>query len=870
MVGLDWKWLFIYPQQHIATVGEMAFPSDRPVHLTLTSDTVMQSFFIPSLGSQIYAMAGMVTQLNLAADRPGRLRGENTQFNGMGFHQQKFDVEAMSEADFSAWTARVAARGQAAEPGQLRRAVAEEHGEEGARRARHGRAAGVAPLLHQRRARLLPRHRRQVSATQRLGIERGGAAPGGRRLVMNGIDWWHLIFGNLSYDALPFYSVIATVAAGVVVVGAVGSVALITWLGKWRYLWSEWFTSVDHKRIGIMYVIISLIMLSRAVVEASMMRLQQAMAYDSPGYLPPDHFSQLFSTHGTIMIFFMAMPFLTGLINYVMPLQIGARDVSFPVLNSVSLWLTAGGAGIMMVSLCLGKFSTGGWSGYPPYTEMAFNSGVGPDYWIWAVTLSSIGTTLTGINFAVTIYKKRCPGMKLTRMPLFCWTALCTSILMIFAMPPLTVATLMLALDRYLGMHFFTNDLGGNMMNYANLFWLFGHPEVYILILPSFGVYSEIFSNFSSKKLYGYRSLIGATICIAVLSFTVWVHHFFTMGQTAQLNAAFGTATMLIGIPTGVKIYDWILTMYRGRVRFSVPMLYALSFLVLFTIGGLSGVLLANPAIDYQVHNTLFLVAHFHNMLIPGLLFGMIAGYHYWFPKAFGFRLDEKWGRIAFVLWLVGFLLAFMPLYALGMLGMPRRTVEYFQAAYLPYTIVAMVGAVLILGGLASLFVQLYVSIRRRHENAVFAGDPWNGRSLEWASSAPPPEYNFAVLPTVHDRDAFHAMKERGDAYVLRTHYDYIEMPRNSAAGFVIGVCGAAVAFGLVWHIWWMCCAGFLAIWGTVIARGFVRHTTRLISGIDVRRTEMRWHKAVEEAHPATRDEETTPANQGLAEAAAA
>lgn len=687
---------------------------------------------------------------------------------------------------------------------------------------------------------------------------------------MSGVGWWYLCFGRLSYDALPFYSGIATGAASLVVTGAIGVAILITWSGKWRYLWEEWLTSVDHKRIGIMYIVIALVMMSRALIEAAMMRLQQAVALDASGYLPPDHFAQLFTTHGTIMIFFMAMPFLTGLINFVVPLQIGARDVSFPVMNSISLALTAGGAALMMVSLVIGKFSTGGWSGYPPYTEATFNPGVGPDYWIWAVTLGTIASTMTGINFAVTIYKRRAAGMTLFRMPLFCWTALCTSILMIFAMPPLTVTTGLLAADRYLGMHFFTNDLGGNMMNFANLFWLFGHPEVYILILPAFGVYSQVISNFSAKTLYGYRSLVYATMVIAVLSFTVWLHHFFTMGQSSNINAAFGIATMLIGIPTGVKIYDWILTMFRGRIRFSVPMLYALAFLLLFPVGGLTGILLANPAIDYQVHNTLFLVAHFHNMLIPGLLFGMLAGYHYWFPKAFGFRLDERWGRIAFVLWVAGFVLAFMPLYALGLLGMPRRTVAFFDPAYLPYTIVAVFGAALILAALASLFVQLWVSIRRREDTRVFAGDPWNGRTLEWGTSAPPPEYNFAIPPVVGERDPFFAAKCRGDAYVPPEAYDDIEMPRNSATGAMIGVAGAAAGFGLVWHVWWLAMAGLVAVWATIIARSFMRDTIRIIPAGEVRQTEERWLRAVNQAAGVTRDEETTEANRGLAEVRAA
>ncbi len=687
---------------------------------------------------------------------------------------------------------------------------------------------------------------------------------------MQNLDWWYVLFGKLSYDALPFYSAIATFAAGLVVFGALTVVALLTYFHKWKYFWSEWIISLDHKRIGIMYVALSFVMMSRAVIEAAMMRAQQALAYNAPGYLPPDHFSQLFTTHGTVMIFFMGMPFLTGLINYVMPLQIGSRDVAFPMLNSVSLGATAAGAGLMMVSLCLGKFSTGGWSGYPPFTELAFSPGVGPDYWIWAVTLSSIGSTLTGINFAVTIYKKRAPGMHLFRMPLFTWTTLCTSILMIFAMPALTVATALLACDRYLGMHFFTNADGGNMMNYANLFWLFGHPEVYILILPSFGVFSETISTFSSKKLYGYISLVCAAMSIAVLSFTVWLHHFFTMGQSMNVNAAFGVATMLIGIPTGVKIYDWILTMFRGRIRFTVPMLYSMAFIVLFAVGGLTGILVANPGVDYQVHNTVFLVAHFHNMLIPGLLYGMLAGYNFWFPKAFGFRLNQRWGVISFACWVSGFLLAFMPLYALGAMGLPRRSDEYFEAAYLPWTIAALFGAALVLAAMASLVVQLLVSIKHRERNSMPIGDPWNGRSLEWATPSPPPEYNFGVIPTVGERDTFMARKLNGTAYNFPSRYEDIVMPRNSMVGAVIAVAGAGGGFGLVWHIWWMAAGGLLLAMAAVIARSFVRNTERVIPAEQVRRETEAWLKAARSEPPATREEEMTPANHGLAEAAAA
>ncbi len=683
--------------------------------------------------------------------------------------------------------------------------------------------------------------------------------------------------GRLDWDALPFWQMlrdptrsdivnglIASAAAALVLIGAIAVVWQLTRRRLWRPLWSDWLTSVDHKKIGIMYVALAFVMMARALVEASLIRGQQAVGYGG-GFLSPEHFGQLFTTHGTIMIFFVAMPFLTGVMNYVMPLQIGARDVSFPVMNSVSLGLTAAGAALVMVALLLMPFSTGGWSGYPPFTEREFSPGAGPDYWIWSVTLSSLGSTMTGINFAVTIYKERAPGLRLFRMPLFCWTSLCTSILMIFAMPPLTVATLMLALDRYLGFHFFTNDLGGNMMNYANLFWLFGHPEVYILILPAFGVYSEVFSTFSGKTLYGYTSLVLATMCIAVLSFTVWVHHFFTMGQSPRLNAVFGTATMLIGIPTGVKVYDWMLTMFRGKIRLTVPMIYAIGFIMLFVIGGMSGIVLANPSVDYQVHNTLFLVAHFHNMLIPGMLFGMLAAYSMWFPKAFGFRLHETWGRRAALCWIGGFVLAFFPLYGLGLLGMPRRTLAFFERAYIPFTLVAMLGALLVLAAFACLAIQLVVSIRHRSENGVYVGDPWDGRTLEWATSAPPPEWNFPVIPEVSGRDAFSDAKLSGAAYQAPERWRPIELPKNSALGPVLGAAGFACAFGLVWYMWWLAALAAAVALAALVARGFVRDETKTVPAEEVREAHLAWIEAARTAPRSTRADETSHLNFGRA-----
>jgi cytochrome o ubiquinol oxidase subunit 1 len=683
--------------------------------------------------------------------------------------------------------------------------------------------------------------------------------------------------GRLDWSSLPFWEmleqpttgnivngVIATGAAGAVVIGAIALVVLLTRYRLWRALWSHWLTSVDHKKIGIMYIVIALVMLVRALVEAALMRTQQAVGLNG-GFLSPEHFAQLFSTHGTIMIFFMAMPFLTGLINYVMPLQIGARDVSFPVLNAISLGLTAAGAALVMVSLVIGRFSTGGWFGYPPYTELNFSPGVGPDYWIWALSLAGLGSTLTGINFAVTIYKERAPGMKLMYMPMFTWTALCTALLMIFAMPPLTVATSLLALDRYLGFHNFTNDLGGNMMQFANLFWLFGHPEVYILILPAFGVYSETISTFSGKALFGYRSLVMATMAIATLSFTVWLHHFFTMGQSANINAAFGIASMLIGIPTGVKIYDWMWTMFRGRVRITVPVVYALGFIVLFVLGGMSGILLASPTVDYQVHNTVFLVAHFHNVAVPGVLFGMLSAYHFWFPKAFGFRLDESWGKVSALCWISGFMAAFFPLYALGLMGLPRRSVAYADARYVPLEWVAFGGALLILAALAALLWQLWISIRNREDNRVFAGDPWAGRTLEWATSAPPPEYNFAVIPAVEGRDAFTTAKTEGRAYLHPQSYADIELPKNSVMGPAIAVIGFTLSFALVWHIWWLVVLTCLAAIASMVLPGFARDTTRIIPALQVQRDHERWIDAVTRTTAISRADECTPSNAGLA-----
>ena len=654
------------------------------------------------------------------------------------------------------------------------------------------------------------------------------------------------MFGRLTIEALPLYSAIAAGGAAVTVGGALLVAIVITWLGAWRYLWTEWFTSVDHKRIGIMYVVLALIMLLRGFVDAIMMRAQQAMALNSGGYLPPEHFDQIFSSHGTIMIFFMAMPFMTGLLNIAVPLQIGTRDVAFPFLNSLSFWLTAAGAGLVMASLVIGKFSTAGWTGYPPYSGVEANPGVGVDYWIWAILISGVGSTLSGINFVVTILKRRAPGMTLMRMTPFVWTALCASVLMAFAFPALTVACGLLALDRTLGMHFFTNAHGGNMMNYPNLFWIWGHPEVYILILPAFGIFSEVVSTFSRKRLFGYESLVYATAAIAILSFTVWLHHFFTMGSSANVNAFFGITTMIIAVPTGVKVFNWLLTMYRGRIDFHPSMMWTIGFMVTFVIGGMTGVLLAIPSADFLMHNTTFLVAHFHNMIIPGVLFGYLAGYMYWFPKAFGFALDRKWGLASFWCWMIGFYLAFMPLYILGFKGMPRRMEQYNDPSWQPYLMVAALGAFVVLLGIAAMVMQLYVSIRNAKKTVDVTGDPFDGRTLEWATSSPPPAYNFAVLPEVRDREAFLDMKERGVERQRPAAYEDIHMPKNSMVGVAMGAFAFVLGFAMIWHIWWLVAASGLAMWVAMIARSSDDDSEFKISAAEVKQIEDARFRALE------------------------
>jgi cytochrome o ubiquinol oxidase subunit 1 len=615
------------------------------------------------------------------------------------------------------------------------------------------------------------------------------------------------MFGKLTWGAIPLDQPIPMIASCVVALVLISVIILVVAKGWFPYLWREWITSVDHKRIGVMYVLLAMVMLLRGFSDAIMMRSQQALAFQSPGYLPPEHYDQIFSAHGTLMIFFVAMPFVIGLMNFVIPLQLGARDVAFPTLNSVSFWLTATGALLVNISLVVGEFARTGWLPYPPLSELTYSPGVGVDYYLWSLQISGIGTLLSGVNLVTTLLKIHAPGMTYTRMPMFCWTSLASNLLIVAAFPILTATYAMLLLDRYLGFHFFTNEAGGNVMMFMNLIWAWGHPEVYILILPAFGVFSEVVSTFSGKPLFGYRSMVLATMAICVLAFMVWLHHFFTMGAGADVNAVFGIATMIIAVPTGVKVFNWLFTMYGGRVVYSTPMLWSIGFMVTFVLGGMTGVLMAVPPADFVLHNSLFLVAHFHNVIIGGVLFGAFAGYTYWFPKAFGFRLHEGLGKAAFWCWFVGFYLAFMPLYVLGFLGMTRRMQHYDVPAWHPWLIVAAGGAAVIFAGIVLQFTQLVVSIRQRESLRDVTGDPWNGRTLEWSTASPPPVFNFGVLPNVEGEEAYWSIKQRArrdGALTAEPEYDAIEMPRNSSTGVVCAFFATFVGFGLIWHIWWL------------------------------------------------------------------
>lgn len=649
------------------------------------------------------------------------------------------------------------------------------------------------------------------------------------------------MFGRLTLEAFKHDFV---VMGGVLtmVVALLAIAGLLTYFKKWTWLWKNWITSLDPKKIGVMYIIVALVMLLRGIGDALMMRAQQATSVGaSQGFLSADHFQQVFSAHGTIMIFFAAMGLMFGLINLIVPLQIGARDVAFPFLNSISFWLFFAGMVLVNTSLAVGEFSAAGWLAYPPLSELQYSPGVGVDYWIWSLQIAGIGSLLSGVNFFTTILKMRAPGMTMMRLPMFVWSVLGSMTLIIFAFPILTVTLALLALDRTLGMHFFTSGGGGNPMMYINLIWAWGHPEVYILILPAFGVFSEVVATFSRKRLFGYTSMVWAIAAITVLSFLVWLHHFFTMGGGADVNAFFGIMTMVIAIPTGVKIFNWLFTMYRGRIKFATPMLWFLGFVTTFTVGGAAGVLMSVPPADFQLHNSLFLVAHFHTMIVGGVLFGYFAGVTYWFPKIFGFRLNGRLGRYSFYAWLTGFLLAFIPLYALGLMGATRRLNHYDPSmGWQGLFIVAAVGVGFVIIGIGLQVLQLIVSIMQRRQHRDLTGDPWDGRTLEWATPSPAPVYNFAVIPEITGRDAFWLSKQtvKEGTASEKPSYKPIVLPKNTGAGFVIAVFAFLFGFAIIWHIWWLAGVGLIGILITLIRRSLIEETEYTLSASKIRALE--------------------------------
>ena len=646
-----------------------------------------------------------------------------------------------------------------------------------------------------------------------------------------------LLLGNLTWSSLPheWFTIGGTFALFMM---ALSGAAILTYFKRWTWLWKEWLTSTDPKRIGIMYIVVAGLMLFRGALDAIMIWLQQSIAVGaSHGYLTGSHFQQIFTAHGDIMVFFATMGFLVGLMNLVVPLQIGARDLASPLLNTLGFWLYVAGAILMnMFFVFGGEFAAVGWLAQTPLSELQYSPGVGVDYWIWSLQVSGLGSLLGGINFLATIIKMRARGMSLLRMPAFTWATLCSSVIIVTIFPILAITIAMLTLDRYLGMHFFTTTGGGNPMMYINLIWMWGHPEVYVLIIPAYGVYSEIVATFSRKRLSGYLSNVIGLALVAVISQLVWLHHFFTMGAGADVNAAFGISTEFIVIPTAILLFSWIITMIRGRIHLATPMYWFLGFISTFTFGGMAGMLLAFPAADFQVHNSLFLIAHFHTMIIGGALFGIFAAITYWFPKFTGFTLNERLGKYAFMLWLTGFFMSFVPLYILGFMGATRRLDHYTNPSWQPLFIVSVLGFMVLSAGALTQVLQIIVSIKQRKQHRDTTGDPWNGRTLEWSTPSPVPAYNFATLPEIHSRDVFWEMKQSGTAQTKQ--YEDIEVPKNTASGIYIAAGAFIFGFAMVWHMFLVAGLSLVAMLVVVIMRTFDEETEYVLSAETIRALE--------------------------------
>lgn len=629
-----------------------------------------------------------------------------------------------------------------------------------------------------------------------------------------------------------------------------GALVVAAYLIRTRRIWwllREWLTTVDHKKIGIMYTALGLVMMFRGFFDAIMIRTHQAMAFgpQSPGilgahhgYMPPFHFDQIYTVHGVIMILVAITPILTGFMNYIVPLQIGARDMAYPFMNALGLAFTAAAAALIMTSLFVGNFSHDAWIGLAPLTELQGSPSVGVDYWIWSIQLVSIGTTLSGINIIATILKMRAPGMTLFRMPMFTWTSLGTNIVGLTSFPLLMVAIGLLALDRYFGMHFFTADHGGNMMMYPNLFWLWGHPEVYFVVLPAFGMVSAIIPTFSEKSMFNYPSMVAATMGIAGVSWMVWLHHYFLMGSGPFVNSFFSVSSMLVGIPTGIKVFNWVFTMWRGRVRLETPMLWAVTSVLLLIGGGMTGMMVAFPAINYVTHKSVFVVAHFHNMFLV-ITFAIFGAFVYWWPKVFGFRLDEHLGKWFFWLFWGGSVFVFVPMYALGFLGMMRRQDYLAHPSWLPLLLLEVFGIALYIASVAAFLLMMYVSIRDRHANRVVGPDAWaTSRALEWVTHTPPPFYNFAVQPVVHGRDEWAWRRDNGLDSLAVDHYEPIHMPKRSAIPGLIGLFAFVFGFAMTWRVWWLAGLALFLVFALLIARSFMSDIGYEVSPEEVEQVE--------------------------------
>ena len=534
----------------------------------------------------------------------------------------------------------------------------------------------------------------------------------------------------------------------------------------WLEVMHEWIVTVDHKKIGLMYIATALVFLLIAGFEVLLMRIQ--LAVPEATFLSPETYNQLFTLHGTTMIFLVAMPILFGFANYLVPLMIGARDMAFPRLNAFSYWIYLFGAALLYYSLIGGKGLYGGsgvpdvgWFAYAPLTEQPFSKGNGSDYWAVGIFISGIGTIGTALNIVVTTITMRCKGMKLSRMPLFVWLMLVTGVMALAAIPPLSAAQLMLLIDRYLGGHFFDTQAGGSAVVWAHFFWIFGHPEVYILVLPAFGFANEIIPVFSRKAMFGYPAMVAASVGIGFISFSVWAHHMFTVGMNAAANTAFVFSTMVIAIPTGIKIFNWLATIWGGKVRFTVPMLFCVAFLFQFTLAGLTGIMLSVAPFDWQLHNSYFVVAHFHFVIVGGILFCLFAAFYYWFPKMTGRMMDDRLGKWHFWLFVIGFQMTFDFMHIVGLLGMPREIYTYEPGHHwMIWNIVISTGAFV---QAVAILIFVYNLVRSHFTGEMAGNDPWDAWTLEWATTSPPPTYNFATEPMVRSRRPLWDLKHPED-----------------------------------------------------------------------------------------------------------